>query len=286
MWKEILVISLIGLFLWWQGRADENLHVVFCDVGQGDATLVSWRGAQMLVDTGPGGKVKDCLDENLPFGDRKIEVVVATHPDNDHVGGLDEVLEGYEVERLVINGVKGRNEASERVVELVEREEIEVRVAEAGERVVMGEVELEIWWPEVEQGTVLGWKGEDYGLEEEEKEMNKDSIVGLLSWGDFEVLLTGDIGQAEELALRRRGVLKEVEVLKVAHHGSKFSSSKEFLEKVRPKEAVMMVGKKNVYGHPAEEVLIRLEAVGSRVWRTDEMGEIEIVSDGERYWFE
>ncbi len=282
--KEILVISLILLGWWWQEKPDGNLHVVFCDVGQGDAVLVSKGEVQMLIDAGPSGIVMDCLDNNVPFWDREIEVVVNTHPDRDHIGGLDEVMEKYEVGKLVINGVRGGNEDSRRVLELVREREVEVVIPRAGDKIVMGEVEFEIWWPEEKQGEVLAWRDMDYGVEEKEGEMNQMSVVGLLSWGDFEVLLTGDIGQAEELALKRMGVLKRVDVLKVAHHGSKFSSSEKFLETVRPNEAVIMVGAKNSFGHPTEEVLMRLERVGSRIWRTDEQGEIEIVSDGLVYW--
>jgi len=211
-------------------------------------------------------------------------VVVNTHPDRDHIGGLDEVMERYEVGKLVISGVRGKNKDSERVLGLVREREIEVVVPEAGDKIVMGEVVFQVWWPEERQGEVMAWRDVGYGVEKEEEEMNEASVVGLLSWGDFDVLLTGDIGQAEELAIKRTGVLKDVEVLKVAHHGSKFSSGEKFLETVRPNEAVIMVGSKNSFGHPAEEVLIRLERVGSRVWRTDEQGEIEIVSDGLGYW--
>ena len=284
--NEILVISVIVLVWWWQEKPDGKLHVVFCDVGQGDAILVSKGEVQMLIDAGPSGVVMDCLDNNMPFWDRKIEVVINTHPDRDHIGGLDEVIEKYEIDKLIINGVRGGNEDSRRVLELVKDREIEVVVPMVGDKIVMGEVEFEIWWPEERQGEVLAWRDMDYGEEQKEEDMNQVSVVGLLSWRDFEVLLTGDIGQAEELALKRMGVLEKVDVLKVAHHGSKFSSSEKFLEEVRPNEAVIMVGARNSFGHPAEEVLIRLERVGSRIWRTDEKGEIEIVSDGLRYWIE
>lgn len=284
--KEILVVSLIVLVWWWQEKPDGNLHVVFCDVGQGDAVLISKGEVQMLVDAGPSGVVMDCLEGNIPFWDREIEVVVNTHADKDHIGGLDEVMEKYEVGRLVVNGIKGRNKDSERVVKLVEERNVEVVVAKEGDMIVMGEVEFRVLWPEKKQGEVLAWKDMSYGVEEVREDMNVMSVVGLLSWRDFEVLMMGDIGQAEELALKRMGVLKKVDVLKVAHHGSKFSSSEKFLEEVRPNEAVIMVGAGNSFGHPTEEVLMRLERVGSRIWRTDKQGEIEVVSDGLRYWIE
>lgn len=283
-WKEILVISLMGLVWWWQERPDGNLHVVFCDVGQGDAILVSQGEVEMLIDTGPGEAVMGCLDEQIPFWDKKIEVVVISHEDRDHIGGLDKVMEEYEVEKLVINGVRSGNEDSEEVRELVRELGVEVKVAERGDRIVMGEVEMEFWWPEEEQSQVLAWRdGDEIGGKGEEGG-NEMSLVGLLSYGDFEVLLTGDISEAEELAMERMGVLRKVEVLKVAHHGSKFSSSESFLKEVRPDEAVIMVGEKNSFGHPSSEVLMRLEAVESRVWRTDQVGDIEIVSDGLIYW--
>jgi len=284
--KEVLVISLIVLGWWWIEKPDGNLHVVFCDVGQGDAILIIKEDVQMLVDAGPGSAVMECLDGNMPFWDRKIEVVVNTHPDRDHIGGLDKVMNEFEVGKLVINGMRGENEDSQEVLELVKERGVEVVIPKAGDRIVMGEMEFDVWWPEDKQGEVMAWRDMGYGVGEEEEDMNKMSVVGLLSWNDFEVLLTGDIGQEEELALKRSGVLRNVDVLKVSHHGSKFSSDEKFLEVVRPKEAVIMVGEKNSFGHPTDEVLMRLDQVGSRVWRTDEQGEIEIVSDGLGYWVE
>lgn len=268
---------LVGLGLaviWGLGQwPDGRLHVVFCDVGQGDGILMSQGNWQVLVDGGKKGeRVLSCLGENMAFWDRKIEMVVSTHGEKDHLGGLDEVLDRYEVGKLVVGSVQ-ENEGTMELVRLAEEKGVEVHEVGRGDRMRVGEVEMEVLWPEEEKGKVLGVSDS----------LNEQSVVLEMGWREFEVLLTGDIGEVVEEYLGEK--LDRVEVLKVGHHGSKFSSSEKFLEKVRPEVAVIQVGK-NSFGHPTDEVLERLEAVGARVFRNDKRGEVEVVSDGERWWVE
>lgn len=270
---------------------DENLHVVFCDVGQGDATLIIKGNFQMVVDGGPSGeKLLSCLGDHLPFWDRKIEVVVNTHPQKDHLGGLDELLERYEVKRLVINGVFGGGKDAERLRKLVGERGVEVVLPKAGDVLRMGVLQFDILWPEERMGSEQAWnvKGPtlDMGVAAvlgKNTDVNEISVVGMLRYGEFEVLLTGDIGEGEEKKLLRSGRLVDVDVLKVAHHGSKYSNSEEFIRKVSPEIAVIQVGK-NHFGHPTKEVLDMLAGLKVRVFRNDLDGTVEIVSDGKRYW--
>lgn len=236
-------VALIFLLLTWVvGQApDGKLHVIFCDVGQGDASLIVKGDFQMLIDTGPkNGGVAACLARHMPFWDQQIEVFVNSHPQADHIGALAEVEGRYRIGKKWLTGV-------------------------AGDRIRYGDLGFDILWP-AESSRVLGASTDP----------NQLSVVVNLVYGEFSALFTGDLGEAEERALARDGLLRQIDVLKVAHHGSKYSSSAEFLSAVRPKLAVISVGRNN-YGHPTGEALERLKAVGARIWRTDKQGELEIV---------
>ncbi len=287
-WHWIFVGVLAGLV--WVGvqMPDNSLHVVFCDVGQGDATLIIKGNFQMVVDGGPSGeRLLSCLGRHMPFWDRKIELVVNTHPEKDHLGGLDDLMERYKVERLVINGVFGGGKDGERLQNLLRHGVTKVVIPEAGDVLRMGSLQFDILWPEERVGSELAWMGgNDKGPTlvintgpPRRINVNVVSVVGVLRYGNFKVMLTGDIGFDEEKKIK----LEDVDVLKVAHHGSKYSSSDAFIERVDPEVAVIMVGK-NSFGHPTKETLDKLEKVGAKIFRTDVNGDVEIVSDGKKYW--
>ncbi len=265
----VLVLALVWAAVF--QLPDKNLHLVFCDVGQGDAILISYRAHQILIDGGPNNQVLSCLGNNLPFWDRTIEMVVATHPDADHITGLIDVVKRYSVEQFVLNSVGKDSGVFREFRRVVEEEGVGVYFPEKGDQIKFGSLNLAVLWP-LTQEKVLG-------ATMMEKEVNETSVVLQLSLGEFNVLLTGDISSPTEAQLD----LSDVEVLKVAHHGSKFSTSEEFLKKVQPELAVISVGK-NSFGHPTKEVLGRLEALGITFLRTDQEGEIEVVSNG-RKWY-
>ncbi len=251
--RKVLFWSVVLIFLlltWVVGQApDGKLHLIFCDVGQGDAGLIIKGDFQMLIDTGSkNGGVLACLSDHVPFWDKRIEVFMNSHPQADHIGALAEVESRYEIGKKLLAGV-------------------------AGDRIRYGSLSFDVLWP-VESGRVLGASTDP----------NQLSVVVELNYEKFRALFTGDLGEGEELALVAAGVLKKLDVLKVAHHGSKYSSSAEFLSVVRPKLAVISVGKNN-YGHPTAEALERLKAVGARIWRTDKQGELEIVTDGKNVYY-
>ena len=244
--RKVLFWSVVLTFLlltWVVGQApDGKLHVIFCDVGQGDAGLIILGDFQMLIDTGPPKSgVVACLGRQIPFWDKQIEVFVNSHPQADHIGALAEVEKRYQIGKKWLSGV-------------------------AGDRIRYGDLSFDILWPTASLRMQAG----------RPTDSNQLSVVMELDYGKFRALFTGDLGEGEELALEVAGVLKKLDVLKVAHHGSKYSSSAEFLSAVAPKLAVISVGKNN-YGHPTSEVLERLAAVGARIWRTDKQGELEIV---------
>ena len=260
----ILVLVVTALFQW----PDNHLHLVFCDVGQGDAALISWQNTQVLVDGGPDASVLNCLGAHMPFWDRKIEMAVLTHPDADHLTGLVDVLERYDVTHLILNSAGKDSRVFRRFQKAVVSEGAVVYFPKKGDVLRFGPVEMAILWPE-SQGQVLG-------ATTIEKEANETSTVFKLSFGEFDALFTGDITSREEEGLE----IGDIEVLKVAHHGSKFSTSKSFLEKITPEAAVISVGK-NSFGHPTDEVIQRLKEQSIKLFRTDQEGEMKIVTDGE-----
>lgn len=283
-----LVVTVVLVWVAVGSLPDDNLRLVACDVGQGDAILVQWKARQVLVDGGPSSRVLDCLSRYVPFWDRTIEVVVLTHAQDDHMNGLVEVLERYEVENILLSGALGEAKSFGEFREAVVEEAAKVRLVKQGDLVRIGPLLLEVKWPKTSYGSEIVWESlsDDnvLGVNAFSGDLNKTSVVLELSFGSFEALLTGDIGQAEERALVGEGLLSGVEVLKVAHHGSKYSSSSEFLREISPDLALISVGGRNSYGHPTSDTLMGLDTVGAKVLRTDEVGDVEIVSDGKNFW--
>lgn len=255
----ILVLPLLFL-LYWPGQ---RLILVACNVGQGDALLISKGFLQILIDGGPDDQVLNCLTENMPFWDRTIELAVNTHPDKDHLGGLVEVLARYEINQILANNQEVKTQVWQQFHQLVEEEQIPLYSPQKGEKIKIGGLEFTVLWPK----TRITGSEQILGAESKEK-TNEDSIVLHLQYEDFDALFTGDITSKEEKEIIKDYQFNNIEVLKVAHHGSKYSSSPEFLQAVKPKTAIISAGK-NPWGHPTKEVLTRLEQIGAEILRTD-----------------
>jgi len=289
----ILPLAIIGLIFsrWPDGR----LHVIVCDVGQGDAILVSYGFQQMLIDGGRDEKILRCLDRHLPIGDRTIEIVVATHADADHIGGLVSVFKYFNVREIVTtNQGKKTTDFAEfwRLVQAKEKQ---------GTRLIQPKQTVVLWqqrplWVKTlpTSGSNQPKKTIKYSFSEtrlsahlaansqQVVDYNNGSIVLLLQFGQRSFLFTGDLEKEGELSLIRRGLLKKVDVLKVGHHGSKSSSSQLFLAKIRPEISLISVGKNNHYGHPSPQVIDRLKQINSKIYRTDLVSTIEVSSDGQK----
>jgi len=254
---------------------DNNLEVRFLDVGQGDSVLVRTpSGVQVLVDGGPD-QDSVCLElgESLPFHDRDLDLVILTHPDSDHVGGLVEVLRRYEVGRVLEAGVDSSNTAYQEWLSLVDQKGIERTMAVAGQRIDLGDgVTMQVLHPPEEL------------MKDTESDVNNNSVVIRLLWKEVSFLLTGDIYEEAEWDILYRGHVLDTTVLKVAHHGSATSSCAHFVAAADPQAAVICVGTDNTFGHPDDETLARLGSIP--VYRTDEDGTITFTTDGERLWVE
>lgn len=291
-WYLLLVIFFLTTSVWLAASfwPDDNLHLVFCDVGQGDAALIIYKSSQVLVDGGPDSRVLNCLSRHMPFWDRTVELVVLTHPQADHLTGLIDVIKRYNVSGFLATGVVNDTEGFWRLREEVLDAGIPVSILSRQDIVRFDGVELRALWPEEKLGSKLVWQREPGSTSRTGSQkvlgaaysgdLNDTSIVLQLSLNEFDILLTGDVSSGVENQLAWKG---EIEVFKVAHHGSRYSSDQAFLERLAPKLAVISVGR-NSFGHPTREVLGRLAALGIKTLRTDKVGDVEIISDGRSWW--
>ncbi len=286
--KHFYWLAVLGFGIWFLGRQltsliDSEVYIVFCNVGQGDATLISRGRVQILVDGGPNGKVLACLSRYMPQLDRQIELVINTHPEQDHIGGLPAVLRRFRVGAYVTGAVAGSNQAFTETKREIESGNIPVWVPQVGDVLRLGGLTLEILWPDEQPGRP-GKYASLGSFSSQEGGLNKLSVVSVLRYGSFSLLLTGDIEAKQEIALSAGQVLTPVTVLKVAHHGSKTSTTSEFLALVKPQLAVVEVGQNNRYGHPNLDTLMHLETVGAKILRTDVEGDIRLKTDGINFW--
>jgi len=256
---------------------DDKLRVSFLDVGQGEAILIQKGSQQVLVDGGPSPQLLALeLGERMPFWDRTIELVVLSHPHADHITGLVEVMQRYRVERVLYPESDYGLPICREWLGLIGEKDIECTIARAEQEIDLGDgVTMKVLNP---PATLLSGTNSD---------INNNSVVLNLSDGEVSFLLTGDIEREAEFGLIARGSDLSVTVLKAGHSGSKTSTTPEFLAEVSPVAAVISVGE-NSYGHPSGEVIDRLEAeVGKEyIYRTDQQGTIEFITDGERLWVE
>lgn len=268
-------IAAVSALLWGQfSESAPPLRVYFYDVGQGDAIHIrTSSGYDVLIDGGPSGRVVEKLGRTLPFWDHTVELMVLTHPHADHVVGLLEVLRRFEVKQVLATGVLHTTDEYLTWLEEIRSQNIPMTVAAKGQKWEVGEASLAILWPQEDvsgRRVVEGKIGEGGGL-------NDTSIVARLTFGETSFIFMGDATDKVEEALLGREVRSDV--LKVGHHGSKYSTSRVFLEAVQPKYAAIQVGK-NRYSHPAYGALWRLKQAGVEVLRNDTDGDVVFESDG------
>lgn len=248
--------------LFFDQKSDE---LVFLDVGQGDATLGYFRGqVKFLIDAGPDSKIIYSLQKFLPPGDRYIDLAVITHPQLDHFGGFNFLLDRYDIGAFIMNGKNSDLPEWQELLEKIADKEIPILALGSGDEVRYAGTQFVLVSPDT--------------LQHQSAEVNDGSIVAKLSTEDFSALLTGDISQSiENYLIEKYGKdFFKADVLKVPHHGSKYSSSHDFLAAVNTKVALIGVGK-NSYGHPTNETLMRLKESGAEVMRTDIFGSLRLI---------
>lgn len=248
-----------------------QLFVDILDVGQGDAILLrSSEGKVALIDGGTGG---DKLLAQL--AERQIEhinLMIATHPHSDHIGGLDDVIQNHSIGMYIDSGDVHTTSRYDRLMRTVEEHALRYQTAEAGDRFNLGRnIQVEILGPQkpmVPEGGSRSY-------------LNSNSVIARVTHGSNCFMFTGDAEADTEARMLSAG-LSPCNVLKVAHHGGSHSTGEAWLKAVQPKIALISVGEGNTYGHPAPETLARLRSVGAAIYRTDTMGAIQVQSDGMR----
>lgn len=245
---------------------DGKTHIVFLDVGQGDSALLTLAdGKRILIDGGPDWSALERLGTYLPFFDRHIDILILSHPNTDHMAAFPEVLRRYSVGTLVTAGTIFESGIYRATLSGASVRGVPLLVMHAGQSITLGHDTLEVLWPP----TI---RPEGFSKNE-----NNDSLIVRFTHEGKRILFTGDIESIVEKTLVAAGADLEADVLKVPHHGSKSSSTLEFLRAIRPTLAVISVADDNTYGHPNADVLARLKDIGAEIKRTDQSGDIELI---------
>ncbi len=279
--KKLILLSLGVLFianiLIWSIVLELNkskfLEVNFFNVGQGDSIFIQTpKRTQILIDGGPSSKVLEKLGKEMPFYDRSINFVISSHPDPDHLLGLIDVLKRYKVDLFGFNGTKSSKPEFQVWEEQISKNKIPLTVLKRGQRISIGNnLYFEVLAP------LENFEGREVS------DFNTSSIVLKMVYKNNSFLFTGDATKSIEKELINQGDNLDSDILKVGHHGSRTSTTEEFLHAVTPEIAVIQVGEGNQYGHPHSEVLANLEKFGIKILRTDLDGDIKIISDGKNY---
>jgi competence protein ComEC len=276
LYRILLILGIVAVLVaipafWLTFQAANDLEVNFLDVGQGDSIFIKTPyGQSILIDGGPDNTVIKRLGENLSWWDKRIDLMILTHPHDDHIFGLIDVIKRYKVEKILYTGVVHTSPNYLIWLELVRDRHIPLTIIDRAQTIKLGEdCNLEIIYPRINLG------GQTAG------NLNNSSIVAKLIYGESKFLFTGDAEVEIEKELIEADIDLRADVLKVSHHGSDTSSSKEFLEKVKPKFAVIQVGANNDFGHPSTRIIKRLERINAQILRTDLEGTVKLVSDGE-----
>jgi len=270
----LAMLFLAMLFVWYGVYAESRstLLVAFLDIGQGDAIFIEApNGNQILIDGGKNKKVLEELSKIMPFYDQSIDMLLATHPDADHIGGLPEVMKNFDVSLVMESGASSDTNIYKEFEKIISEKNIQTIQARQGMKINLDKgAYIEILFPNQD---VRGW------------DTNDASIVAKLTYGKNSFLFTADSPQKIENYLT--SVYKDrlkAEVLKIGHHGSKTSSSEIFLGYTAPDYAIISAGKDNSYGHPHQEVMNKLKEFEIPTLRTDELGTIQVRSDGNKLY--
>lgn len=266
--QKIIVIAILIVLdfcVFYYGRAQSGFRVSFLDVGQGDSIFIeSPSGLQMLVDAGKPGTVMAPLSEQMSFADKSMDILLLTHTDLDHNGGAREILEKYNIGTLILNKEYAGGD-DKQIADLARAKGVKIVYARRGQVIDLGGgAYATILFPDRDIAEV---------------ESNTGSIGMKVTYGEVDFILTGDMPESvEEYLVRIDNHFLDAEVLKLGHHGSKTSSSENFISAVSPEYAIVSAGADNTYGHPNKEVIGRLS--GIQILETSKEGTITFVSDG------
>lgn len=239
---------------------DNNLRVYCLDVGQGDSILITNNNKTMLIDASTnemGSRVVKYLND---LDIKKIDYLVGTHPHEDHIGGLDNVIKNFDIGTIYMPNVVATTKTFEEVIDAISAKKLKVTSPKTGDKFTVGNAECEVM-----------------SIRNDKDDYNNCSIVIKMDFNNVSYLFTGDAEESVESSRK----WPHIDVLKVGHHGSNTSSSKNFLEQIKPEVALISVGQGNTYGHPTQATLKRLSNIGAKIYRTDENGTILLIEKGE-----
>jgi competence protein ComEC len=279
----LILLFFLNILTWliiYQLNQIQFLEVNFFAIGQGDAIFIQdFKGHQILIDGGPNSLILEKLGGEMPFWDRTIDLVILTHPENDHLFGLIEVLKNYRVKNILWTGVVRSTPEFQEWLKVIQKEKAKIKIGKAGTKIIipLGKKEkslsaiIKIFYP------FENLEGKYF-----KNTTNNTSLVSQLKFQNISFLFSGDIYKLTEKKIINFYHSKKLksQVLKIAHHGSKTSSSEEFLLAVLPQIAIIQLGKENPYHHPHFEVLEILKKYDIKTLRTDLLGDIKIISNG------
>ena len=253
------------------GDVHSSVRVHMIDIGQGDSILIEAPEANVLIDAGENGRGDEVLDYLRAQGISTLDIVIGTHAHSDHIGGMDDVIKGMEVKKVILPEMAEDTIPTTKtytsLLTAVMNKGLKITTAKVGDTYNLGD------------GAALQIVGPNGVFEE----LNNTSVVCRLTYGENAFLFTGDCeAQAEAAILQRKGITVAADVLKVGHHGSDTSTSDEFLKAVDPEIALISVGTGNTYGHPEPSTLEKLEDRGIAIYRTDLAGSVVVTSDGKK----
>jgi competence protein ComEC len=248
------------------GLNDGRMTVHFLEVGQGDSALIQYNGTTILIDAGEADAGPGIVAYLKDRGIQDIDILIATHPHSDHIGGMQDVLKNFNVKRVIDSGMPHTTTTYQKFLDTIDKKNIPYSTMKQGDSFspATGLTFLVLSAPD-------GSKDQD---------LNDGSIVLRATYGRVNILFEADAGTATEATMMNSGLPLESQVLKVAHHGSPHGTGSAFLGQVRPEVAIISVGAGNSFNHPAENTIIRLENAGALLFRTDTDGSIVVRTDG------
>jgi competence protein ComEC len=239
-----------------------DLQIYYFDVGQADSILILNNDTAMLIDAGnnaDGPLLVDYIKNKLKIN--KIDIVVGTHPHEDHIGGIDDIINNFDIEDIYLPEVITTTKTFEDMITAIENKDLAISIPEIGEKFKLGEADFEV----IYTGT-------------DDKDLNATSIIINMLYGEKTYLFTGDTTEEVEDTILNKNI--DIDVLKVAHHGSRYSSSYEFLKIATPEYAIVSVGEENSYEHPHQEAINRIKKHTNNIYMTKDVGTILLTSDG------